>query len=501
MTVYREYSRDRIGWFFGLTGAQIVTVVLTAGPILWAVSQQAWLSAAMFIGIWGVITLLVIVPIWGRSATTWIFSATKFAVGKLTGWTRFRSAASTGSSTSDPSVPDLPGPLQGIQVHDGPPSGATLTRVAVIQDHAAKTWAMTAAVAHPGLGFADAAERASQGTALSDLLDAVSKTELVDQVLFTVRTVPDDGAERTHWVAKNRRHDAPELSRTVNQGMDNQHAGAAMRTEAFATFVCPETWLSRHTRRGRDGIAARAELMLEQAHEIQALLIGGLHMSHVDWLTSPQLALACRTGFAPADRASVIDAQSAKAENPQVNADVPWSLAGPSGADAAVRHYSHDAWNSVSATIKLPLRGAMMGSLAPILTPSEPGERRSFVACYPVMRQGAANRSVANSEWAADISGHLRHKAGVKERAKNRDEAQTARGMDTKMARGNSIVRPYAVCTVTVPNTSNPASAGRRLDASIRRAGFAPLRLDLAQDLAFCATAVPLGIGLSRQGA
>ncbi len=108
MTVYREYSRDRIGWFFGLTGAQIVIVVLTAGPILWAVSQQAWLSAAMFIGIWGVITLLVIVPIWGRSATTWIFSATKFAVGKLTGWTRFRSAASTGASTSDPSVPDLP---------------------------------------------------------------------------------------------------------------------------------------------------------------------------------------------------------------------------------------------------------------------------------------------------------------------------------------------------------------------------------------------------------
>ena len=37
-----------------------------------------------------------------------------------------------------------------------------------------------------------------------------------------------------------------------------------------------------------------------------------------------------------------------------MNADVPWAMAGPSGADATVRHYSHDAWNSVSATIKLP---------------------------------------------------------------------------------------------------------------------------------------------------
>ena len=263
----------------------------------------------------------------------------------------------------------------------------------------------------------------------------------------------------------------------------------------------PKTWIARHTRRGANPVTARAEVMLEAAQEIQALLTGGLGMNHVTWLTSPQLALACRTGFAPGDRASVIDAQGAKENDPHVNDEVPWSLAGPSGADAAVRHYAHDAWQSVSATIRLPLRGALMGSLAPILTPSEPGERRSFVACYPVMRHGAANRTVANSEWAADLSGHLRNKAGVKERAKSRDEAQTARGMDTKLARGSSIIRPYAVCTVTVPNTSNPASAGRRLDASIRRAGFAPLRLDLAQDLAFCATAVPLGLGLSRQGA
>ena len=501
MTVYREYSRDRIGWFFGLTGGQIVTVVLSAGPILWAVSRQAWLSAAMFTGIWVVLTVLVVVPIWGRSATTWLVSAVLFAAGRLTGWTRFRPAAAAGTSTTDPAVPDLPGPLQGIEVHDGPPAGATLARAAVIQDHAAKTWAMTAAVSHPGLGFAGAAQRAGEGAALGDLLDAVSKTELVDQVLFTVRTVPDDGAERAHWVTANRRENAPDLSRSVNNGMDTHLSGSAVRTETFATFVCPETWIARHTRRGANAVTARAEVMLEAAHEIQAMLTGGLGMNHVTWLTSPQLALACRTGFAPGDRASVIDAQAARTADPGVNDEVPWSLAGPSGADAAVRHYAHDAWHSVSATIHLPLRGALMGALAPVLTPSEPGERRSFVACYPVMRQGAANRTVANSEWAADLSGHLRNKAGVKERAKNRDEAHTARGMDTKLAWGSSIIRPYAVCTVTVPNTSNPASAGRRLDASIRRAGFAPLRLDLAQDLAFCATAVPLGLGLSRQGA
>ena len=56
------------------------------------------------------------------------------------------------------------------------------------------------------------------------------------------------------------------------------------------------------------------------------------------------------------------------------------------------------------------------------------------------------------------------------------------------------------MCTVTAPKTVRIAEYGRRLDASIRRAGFAPLRLDLAQDLAFAASVVPLGVGLTRKG-
>ena len=40
---------------------------------------------------------------------------------------------------------------------------------------------------------------------------------------------------------------------------------------------------------------------------------------------------------------------------------------------------------------------------------------------------------------------------------------------------------------------------GRRLDAAIRPAGYAPLRLDLAQDVAFAASCVPLGTSLTRR--
>ena len=140
------------------------------------------------------------------------------------------------------------------------------------------------------------------------------------------------------------------------------------------------------------------------------------------------------------------------------------------------------------------------GHWRPILTPSESGERRSFLVAYPIVSQSKADRQSGNAEWAADLAEGMNEKLGRKTRAKQRDDAYKARGLDAKLARGNALTRPYAVCTVTVPKTLRITEFGRRLDASVRRAGFAPLRLDLAQDTAFAASTVPLGISLTRTG-
>ena len=87
----------------------------------------------------------------------------------------------------------------------------------------------------------------------------------------------------------------------------------------------------------------------------------------------------------------------------------------------------------------------------------------------------------------------------MKVRARQRAETAKARGVDVQLARGSCLTRPYAVATVTVPKTVRVAEYGRRLDAAVRRAGFAPLRLDLAHDVAFAASAVPLGVSLTRK--
>ena len=502
-TTYGDYSKDKIGWFFGISGVQLAVVAGGILPVLWTMREGAWVSALLLGAIWLAVFCVTVVPIHGRSATGWMLAATAYALGDLLGWTSFRSRASAGRA-EDLDVPDLPGVLQGIQIHDGPPHGSNLQRVAIIADHATKTWAVTAAVVHPGIGMQDAEGRHRYGQALTGLIDVAGRTEKIDELIFLVRTVPEDGAERELWVNSHRRPDAPVLAERINTDLAHGLTQASVRTEQFVTLVVPETRIARSAKESGGGLEGRCRELYLLMGEVEAQLRGPMEMTSVTWLTSPELALACRTGFAPGDRASIVEALALRDKNPHadppVNADVPWAMAGPSGADPLVRHYSHDAWNSVSSTVKLPATGAVMGALAPILTPSEAGERRSFVVAYPIVPQSKADRASGNAEWAADTAEALRGRLGIKMRAKQRQDAAKARDMDFKLAQGNYLTRPYGVCTVTVPKTLRIAEFGRRLDVSVRRAGFAPLRLDLTQDTAFAASTVPLGVSLTRTG-
>lgn len=500
VTTYRDYQRDKVGWFFGISGAQLAVLAAGVIPVLWTVRSAAWASALMLTALWLLTFVVTVVPVKGRSATGWLLATTAHALGGLLGWSSFRAKASGGRLTDDLQVPDLPGVLAGVQIHDGPPQGTSMRRVAIICDHATKTWAVTAAVVHPGIGMADAEERHRYGEALSSLIDLAGRTEKIDEVIIVIRSVPDDGAERELWVSGHRRSDAPPLAEAINADLATALTHASVRTEQFLTLVVPETRLAKSARESGGGLEGRArELHLLMA-EIEAHLRGPMGMTSVSWLTSPELAVACRTGFAPGDRAGIVEALARRDKAATSNADVPWALAGPSGADPVVRHYSHDAWNSISATIKLPATGAVMGALAPVLVPTEAGERRSLMVAFPIVSDAKADRASGNAEWAADTAEALRARLGMKMRAKQRDDAAKARGLDSKLARGNSLVRAYAVCSVTVPRTMRVSEYGRRLDAAVRRAGFAPLRLDLSQDVAMAASTVPLGISLTRRG-
>ena len=131
--------------------------------------------------------------------------------------------------------------------------------------------------------------------------------------------------------------------------------------------------------------------------------------------------------------------------------------------------------------------------------PSEPGERRSYTVVFPILPFSRADRQTASGEWAADMGEGLRGRLQIRQRSRDRANVTRAHRLDAKLASGHALTRPYAVACVTVAKTMRVAEFGRRLDASIRRAGFAPLRLDLAQDAGFAAATLPLGLGLTRK--
>jgi hypothetical protein len=497
-TEYSDYAKDRSGWFFGLSGLQLALVVLTGVPELAALNSHSWLLVLGWLPIWGLLVALTTVPVRGRSAAQWLLAITSHAFGGLMGWTHWQSKVAAGT-VNDLDEADLPGVLAAVQTHDGPPFGHTMTRVAVIQDHAARTWAAVARIEHPGIGMAEADERDRMAAGLAELQEIVSRTELIELLAIQVRTVPDDGAERADWVRRHRKAAAPALARDVNDTLAAHLMPAAVRNEAFVTVVVSEERIARSAKEAGGGIDGRARVLYGAMGEVEARLRGSIGCTDVTWLDSPALAAAIRTGFAPGDRAALVAAHLAAKDNPHIATGVPMAAAGPSTAHTEMRHYSHDAWSSVTDTILLPDQGAILGALAPVFVPSAPGERRAVTVFYPAMSQSKADKVTGREEMSAIVGSELRRRSGRIERARQRRATAKVSNMDEKLAKGRALVRPCAAATVTVPNTWPIAEFARRLDASIRLAGFIPQRLDGAQDAAFAAGAIPLGIGVPRR--
>ena len=152
MTIYNDYTRARVGWFFGLSGWQLGVVSLGTLPSFWSIREQSWGAALTLLGFWVLLACVVIVPVRGRSATGWLVAMIAFGLASLTGRSRFRGRAARGSAIPLENV-DLPGALNGIEIHDAPPVGPSQSRIAIVQHHATRTWAVTASVTHPGIGM------------------------------------------------------------------------------------------------------------------------------------------------------------------------------------------------------------------------------------------------------------------------------------------------------------------------------------------------------------
>lgn len=499
MTVYgASAAKERQGWFFGLTGAQVLLVLAAALPCWLAMSVARWAALLALVPLWLVAVLLVCVPVRGWSTAQWIGVLARHLVGQATGWTRFQSKAAAGE-IDEPAEADLPGVLAGIQIHDGPPMAGRVVRPAIIQNHATRTWAATARIVHPGIGMADDDDRGRMGAGLAELFEAASASSRMDVLAICVRTVPDDGTERAEWVRRHARQTEPEVSARIHAQLDGSINGAAVRTEAFVTVVVPEEAIAKDARRSGRGVTGRARILYGILGEVESRLTGSIGCSQVAWLDSADLAIAIRTGFEPGDAPALADSVIHHGYDSGIAAGVPVAAAGPAHATTAIRSYKHGEWESIATTILLPRKGAVMGGLARALVPSQVGERRALTVYFRPVGRARADRTTGRAEMSATMAAEVRRKVGRIERARERRAVEQLHETDEKLERGRSLVRISSALAVTVPATWNAQDYGRRLDASVRLCGFTPLPLDGAHDAAFAAAVIPLGTGLPKK--
>lgn len=500
--LFKGWRRERYGWLLGLTGWQAAAAAAFLLPLLFSIARGHWLSALQLtpVSIGGL--LLTAVPVRGRPAFRWLADLTMFLIGRATGWSMWRSAASTGGATpSQLKTVDLPGVLAALELHDGPPQGPSLARICVIQDTRAGRWAATARCVHPGLGIADDRARVNYANQLGSLLAAAARSEDISRISILVRTVPDDGAERAAWVADHRVANVPDVVRVASAQLESSVVAASVRHEVFVTVAVREsTRLKRAAREAGGGVTGRARVLYRHLQSVEQQL-RGIGCTSVEWLNSEDLAGVIRTGYNPAAAGVLEAARQQAARGRTTLTGMPPGAAGPSVAPMPnARSYAHDSYVTVSYALLLPELPTHVGSLAAALAPKTPGERRCLALHYEPLDPAKSARQVEADAQNAELSGYVRQRYQLRESQKQKRAQREAATHEGQVAAGHTIVRVAGAAAITVPAGWSVEDQAAQFEADTRACQYRLWRAELAQDTGFVAACLPLGIGLPERG-
>ena len=490
--IYRGLNRrERAGWILGLTAAQASACLVLAAPVLLAISGGHWRLSLAWAGIDGAIAALIVVPVRGRPAMRWLGHLILHQFGVATGWSVWQSRAAAGMP-GPAHEPDLPGALARVEFVDGP-MFRTHARVCLIHDTGEGRWGATAKLTHTGVGMLSDEQCARLAQRLGTLLLSIGHRDVIDRLSLMVRTVPDDGTEHEVWRAAHQSWHAPALAVRACAELDRAVGAVAVRHELFLTVSGTEAALRRPAQAAGGGSQGRAHALYRVLDGIEDA-VKALNVRTVCWLSSPAVAQAIRTGFNPAAAAALSRATLTRPDGQ----DWPMSLAGPTQAPAPpARSYVHDGFTTVTYSVLMPEAGTVFGSLAPLLAVKTAGERRCLAIHYEVLGAGRSSRAVRANRFRSSVMTDYKAGKGFSTSAADQRSASGARAQEHAVAAGHAMVRYAAVAAVTVPSHWNLEDHAARIenDAAGR---FRLLRLELAQDSAFVASCLPLGIGLPR---
>lgn len=495
------WHNERIS-ILGMLGlSQFIILGAATLPALYFLQSRDWLAFLASLLLWGVLFLVVAIPIRERPAWQWFTDLFMHAVGKGTHASEWSAkATSSALSAAEADQLDLPGSLQNFQIFDGPPHAPSDMRRLVVLKDPAGGWVMVAKVEHPGLSLTDPDAGDRWAAALGDMLAGISRgASLPQRVSIYVRTVPDDGAERAAWRRENSPNDVPARVSRDTDAVEASVLSQSIAHEVYVAVWFAEDAIAAEARSSGRGLKGRVEVMYRALPELTSQLTA-IGCDSVNWMSKGELAVAVRTGFNPAAAPGIQVARTAKAAGHDAFADVHPAAAGPSAAPSPhARYYTHDGFRSAAYALILPELGTQVGSLGPLLTPGLLGERRSLALHYEPYDDKEATKAAEAQSTNAYLKNDLKSKRGFRVSARGRKLSALTANQEEVLARGHTLTRVTGVAVVTVPLDMPIETHMALMEASARRRKFELMRLDLAQPLGFIAGVLPLGVGMPKR--
>lgn len=486
------------GWGGGLV------VAAASMPALAMMILQRWAQTAVFVLLFLVVAAVVLVHVKERPLWRWVQQSVLMLAGRAAGVSRFEAKA-TGEAVSAKEAEqfDLPGVLQSLQLHDGPPMpSGNMRRPVLLQHKGAKTWAMVASVQHQGVSMSDSNAIQRFSAALGQMVQGVVKSQSgMVRVSLYVRSAPADGAERAAWVAEHTTTaSVPEsLAESIDE-LERRVLAHSVISEYYVVATFAEDKLARPAKAAGGGLAGRAAAMYRAVRSLEANL-GDAGCHDIRWLSVHELAAAVRTGFNPGAAMGIAVAKARNSRGDTWHDGVSPVAAGPSRAPApSVRSYAHDSYVSASYSLVLPEMSTQVGKLLRLVRPNQSGERRCLALHFEPYDTKKGQTVIERDTSKAQIGKEIKRQRGFRISPFAEKKVAAAREQELRLVDGHNLVRVAGAVAVTVSADQEIETATTLLESSTRASGYDVMRLELAQDVGFVAAVLPVGLGMPKRG-
>jgi hypothetical protein len=493
---YSGWQSERSGFMGNLSGPGFLLMTAAAVVALVPVYAHSWSSALVCLPVAAVLLALAYGRVMGLSAEQWVVLAIRHQIAVASQRNLFYSGLYAPYDKHGEQPMDLPGVLARLRILDAPDGLGG--QVGIVHNPVDGTYTLIARVTFPGLALVDTDRQNGRVEAWAAFLRGQCKEDgAITRIQVHQRSLPDDGAALRSWTQRHTSPDAPQVAVQALADLMESAGPAATIRETYLSVTLSSS-RARLAVKGAGGGQVGAAAVLVREFNAMSSTLSSAGLQIVELLNPRKVAQVIRTAYDP-EAQLMLAARNAAAENPAWTGAAPGvdpALAGPAAAETSWGHYQHDGAYTVCYQVRgWPRSDVYATFLQPLLRPRS-NARRSLSLVYEPVGPGKARQELARERTKRDTTRMVRSKTGRSESEDERLESATARAQDVARASGHGVVRMVGLIAVTVTSLEELETACAELQADASDAGLELRRAWGAQDEAFAAAALPLGMGL-----